>query len=391
MALDRLLDPVDVNPPSGAELRNDARFFAIQRLLEPASRANQLNSDGTINESAPEVEWQQVLDDSLALAEEGRDLRLLVIVVRALAQTEGYPGLARGLTLLTETLELYWDSLHPDLRDRPDPAAATLPRLNALKQLENDDNGLLGDLKYSIAFTKRGLGAVWGIQLAEAALSEFEALSRAPSGLSQQERDAIASAHAQTVNRVSAASKALAAEEAETAQGLLAGLKDSEAALSGLTAKFAEKGGFAEGLGLALPELDDFLKHCRKTMETALAEISGAVAGAEPGAPAGEASAEGAAGAAGGGPQPGVRAPGTIASRTDVEECLDRIVEFYDRTEPSSPIPFFLRRVRRMVQMDFAELMEEVAPGGIKDFQALAGIKDGGQRGRRGKSSESNE
>ena len=45
---------------------------------------------------------------------------------------------------------------HPGLRDRDDPRMATMPRVNALRQLENDDNGLLGDLRFSIAFAPRG-------------------------------------------------------------------------------------------------------------------------------------------------------------------------------------------------------------------------------------------
>ncbi len=42
--------------------------------------------------------------------------------------------------------------------------------------------------------------------------------------------------------------------------------------------------------------------------------------------------------------------------------CLDLIIAFYDRAEPSSPIPHLARRIRRMVPMDFLELMEDLAP-----------------------------
>ena len=56
--------------------------------------------------------------------------------------------------------------------------------------------------------------------------------------------------------------------------------------------------------------------------------------------------------------------------------CLDRIIEFYDRTEPASPVPFLARRMRRMVPMDFLELMEDLAPSGLKEFRSLAGLGD---------------
>jgi type VI secretion system protein ImpA len=190
------------------------------------------------------------------------------------------------------------------------------------------------------------------------------------------------SAHGQTVNRVAAACKALAAEETDVARGLVEGIKASEAAIVALTAKYTEKAGLADGLGLQLPDLSEFLKHARTPLERALAETGGADAPASGGEPAANgplpAGAEmPAAGSASG--TAAVSGPGRLASRSDVEAALDKIVEYYERNEPASPMPYLLRRVRRMVKMDFMELMEEVAPGGVKDFSALAGLKPGGK------------
>ncbi|MGO7565568.1 type VI secretion system protein TssA, partial [Rhizobium johnstonii] len=47
-----------------------------------------------------------------------------------------------------------------------------------------------------------------------------------------------------------------------------------------------------------------------------------------------------------------------------------------DRTEPSSPIPHLARRIKRMVPMDFLELMEDLAPSGLKEFRLLAGVSE---------------
>ena len=68
--------------------------------------------------------------------------------------------------------------------------------------------------------------------------------------------------------------------------------------------------------------------------------------------------------------------PGQITSRQEVIACLDRIIDFYDRTEPASPVPFLARRMRRMVPMDFLKLMEDLAPSGLKEFRLLAGLGD---------------
>ena len=68
--------------------------------------------------------------------------------------------------------------------------------------------------------------------------------------------------------------------------------------------------------------------------------------------------------------------PGSVNSRRDVERCLDMIIDFYERTEPSSPIPHLARRMRKMVPMNFLQLMEEIAPSGMKEFKNVAGVDD---------------
>ena len=66
--------------------------------------------------------------------------------------------------------------------------------------------------------------------------------------------------------------------------------------------------------------------------------------------------------AAGNGAAPAAAIPGQINTRRDVERCLDLVIDFYERTEPSSPIPHLARRMRKMVPMNFMQLMEEIAP-----------------------------
>ena len=380
MDITRLLEPLGEDTPSGIELRNEAGFHSLERLIEPAARENRLNSDGSINEAAPDVDWDAVFDGALALAAKGRDLRLLCVVVRALYAEQGFAGLRDGLALLTDTLDQYWESLHPELRERDDPVAAALPRTNALRQLDNDDNGLLGDIKFSVVLNPRGIGPILSDDLAKAALSDFEVLNRAASGLGQAEKDALVARHGQRVNRVKAAGRQLAAEEPERADELITALHDCQKALAALIAKLAEKAGLGGAPGLALPELTELLAKARETLEQARAD-TGKDTGKDAetvedapadvistGASAAQTGKEFMTGAGGG--------SGDINSRTDVERALDRIVAFYERTEPSSPIPHLARRMRRMVAMDFLQLMEEIAPSGLKEFRSIAGVED---------------
>lgn len=370
MDIDRLLTVLSDDLPSGAELRNDARFHTIERMMEPASRDRRTNPDGSVNDASPDVDWQAVLDDGAALAEDGRDLRLLTMMVRALYNVDGFGGLAQGIDLLTASTAQFWDSLHPGLRDRDDAKMAALPRLNALKQLENDDDGLLCDLRFGIILNPRGIGPVTGDDLAAAGLSDFDMLNKAASGLSQGEKDALVAVHAQRVNRVTAAARALAAEEAERAADMIAGLSACDTAILALIAAVNDAGGFGSQPGLALNELSEFLGRCRGTLERAVAATTGDTV-PTPDSPAATAPAT-----SGGARIASAAAPGTINTRSDVENSLDRIIGFYERTEPSSPIPHLARRMRRMVSMDFVELMEEIAPSGLKEFRNVAGVEE---------------
>jgi type VI secretion system protein ImpA len=204
-------------------------------------------------------------------------------------------------------------------------------------------------------------------------LSDFEMLSRAASGLNQAERQALSTAHAQRVNRVKAATRGLAAEDAEGMSVLIGGIAACEAALKTLGDAAAAAGNFGDAAGLSMSELEEVLALGRKTLEAAVGATGGDMpeAGDTPLAidPAVTSVSAGSQSAA-------PSAPGTINSRADVETSLDRIVAFYERTEPGSPIPHLARRMRRMVAMDFLELMEEIAPSGLKEFRNAAGVDD---------------
>ncbi len=377
MNIEPFLTPLDDPAPSGVELRNDARFHALERALEPASRAARTDKDGTVNVH-PQVDWQDVLDSAADLAESGRDLRLLVIVARALANTDGYRGLAQGLDLIAQSIDAFWESIHPELRDRPDAAEATLRRSNALKQLENDENGLLGDLAMGALLMPRGLGPVRGEDVAKAGLSDFEVMNEAPSGLGEVEKAAIRERHAARVNRVTAACRALAAEEPERAAELISAISAADAARLALEAKYSDKAGLANGMGLQFGALGTFLGRLRATLDRlarpddAATEPAVEAPASVPAAPSNPSAAPATAPAL----TPGGVIAGGVNSRRDVEKALDMIIAFYERTEPSSPIPHIARRLRKMVPMNFVQLMEEIAPSGMKEFRNIAGTDE---------------
>ncbi|MEL6281061.1 MAG: type VI secretion system protein TssA, partial [Pseudomonadota bacterium] len=67
---------------------------------------------------------------------------------------------------------------------------------------------------------------------------------------------------------------------------------------------------------------------------------------------------------------------GAINSPQDVVAALDRIVDYYARCEPSSPLPLLLKRARRLVSADFVTIMKDMAPQGVENVALIGGLEE---------------
>ena len=368
MDIDPFLAPLDPAAPSGSDLRNDARFHALETRLQPAARAARqrlIDQGGT---GAVELDWDEILDETRVLAANGRDLRLLVIVARVLVNQSGLDGLARGLRLLAETVTQYWDSVHPALRPAASKREAALRRTNALYQIENNDGGVLGDLEFATLMAPRPIGPITAGDLAAAALNRQGFLSEGPSGLGEKEMAELLARHEARVNKVTAACRATATERPEEMAALKEALAAARAALAALEAAL-DPHLTENDTAVRFDKLGRFLARIGQTLDTLAAPATAA--------PASPAAQEAPAMSTASPAAPAAAAiPGQINSRRDVERVLDLVIDFYERTEPSSPIPHLARRMRKMVPMNFMQLMEEIAPSGLKEFRGIAGVFD---------------
>jgi type VI secretion system protein ImpA len=163
--------------------------------------------------------------------------------------------------------------------------------------------------------------------------------------------------------------------EAGLIQGALnsdSGISDTRAAI--VTARQA-LGGLDQELRSRLDGHAPDLAPLGRTLdEMALALGAGTIAN---GAQAVAAPADGPAVAASATPAAAPVAPNAtadIASREQVVAALDRILQYYQQYEPASPIPLLLRRARRLVPMDFLDLMEDLAPTAVKQLKEIGGI-----------------
>jgi len=68
---------------------------------------------------------------------------------------------------------------------------------------------------------------------------------------------------------------------------------------------------------------------------------------------------------------------GDILTREDVVKALDKICEYYARHEPASPVPVMAQRCKKLVTMSFFQILNELAPDGVKQAQLVMGKEDG--------------
>ena len=122
------------------------------------------------------------------------------------------------------------------------------------------------------------------------------------------------------------------------------------------------------------PELDPVIRLAHQIVKTLDSYIGSGEAEADAGEDAD--TAEGDLGAGGDPGRAGMAGVGALRSPADVSAALDRIIEYYQRYEPSSPLPILLKRAKRLVNADFMTIMKDLAPGGIDNVRMLSGSDD---------------
>lgn len=346
MDLDALLQNFGEDTPSGEDLEYDPEFTE----LEIAAQFGEERQAGDQILAAEEPDYKEVSAKALAILQRSHDLRAAIYLAEARLRLGGLPDFADATTYIRRCLEDHWDSCHPQL-DAEDDNDPTM-RVNAVLALADKDRVLRG-LRRAPLTASRTFGA---FSLRDIAVAEGEAtpgadMERAP------DAGTVSAAFQDTDEDMLRA----VAHAARTA------LEDVKA----INARFDAE---TPGQG---PELDPLIKVLRqidKRLTSVLGEPEaatdddGATADEAPPDDGGRAAPAAAPAMAAGG--------GAINSPNDVRNAIDRIIAYYERNEPSSPVPVLLQRAKKMVGADFLEIVRDMAPGGIDNVHLIAGIED---------------
>lgn len=341
--VEALLEEVAPDAPCGPDLEYDPAFIALE---QEAIGKPEVQYGDTITPAVP-PDWKVVRRAATELIGRSRDLRLALHLARANLALVGVGGLADGVTLIARLLDRRWDSVHPQL-DPDDDNDPTL-RINSLAIL-SDTATLVREVKEAPLVMMPGLGA-FTIKLLEVANGE----QAPPAG---QEKIAIGSLE-----------KALADldpdrldAEVDALKRVLDGVVDIEVIL-------VRQVGSSQALNL-----DALTRPLRKAHEFLARQQRVKVVVTDDEAPAevaGEAAGDG--GAAGGAARAARGISGDIANRDDVLRLLDKLLQYYARYEPSSPIPILLERAKRLAPMNFLQIMQDLAPDGIAQLSVIRG------------------
>ncbi|HXF45958.1 MAG TPA: type VI secretion system protein TssA, partial [Burkholderiaceae bacterium] len=70
------------------------------------------------------------------------------------------------------------------------------------------------------------------------------------------------------------------------------------------------------------------------------------------------------------------RTVGPIRTREDAVRLLDQVCEWFAQNEPGHPAPYVIARARRLVHMNFLQIVRDLAPDGLKQVEDVVGRED---------------
>ena len=352
MNMDELLAPV-----SGASSCGEEMLFseAFDRISEMRRFDDPSLSQGEWVTDLKEADWPGVVRECSALLKDRtKDLRLAVWLTEALANTQGFAGLAEGYGLTARLIEQFWEGIHPLPEDGDDMEQ----RVGVLDWLLSQSPRLVR----AVPVTQSPRGHFDSVDMA-AAQALTQAMERNPGeaeGLKAQARvtqEAFDAARRDTpgaffVQRVAAAREALAA------------LQRLQAAVD---ARLGMEGPAFVGAREALETVIDVLGRFARDAGVH-AEVGDARSGDAPGERVEPVDSTITAATV----APAAVATGAIQSRAQAIAQLKAVADFFRRTEPHSPVAYLADKAARWGDMSLHEWLRTV----VKDDGALSHVEE---------------
>lgn len=332
-----LLQPITPDAPCGENLEDTVVLATIEssRLFGRSTPFDQ-PPDPKDKAAWKPPEWDEFNGLALDGLKRSRDLRLLANLGVGLLRTDGIAAFLPALPVASHWLETYWDEAYPRL-DEGD----ALVRRNALNCFA-DSMAVLDGLRRLPLVTSRQHGSF--------SLRDIDiATGQLPP------RDGEARPDAAQINA------AFGAMPIEELTALSEGVSSALAAARKIDVTMGTRAGPD-----AVPQLDPLVTALGKIERVLQAQMAARTGGSE-----GDA-----AQAAGNGQNVAPGAIGAIRSRQDAIRALDAVAQYFRDHEPSSPIPLFVNRAKRLVSKDFLEVLADVVPDALSQAKSVGGVRE---------------
>lgn len=336
MNIDEFLAPVSAEQPCGENLEYDADFQAMEQAMQ--GKAEQQFGDTII--PAEPADWTTVEKLAAGLLSRTKDLRVMLALTQAWTKRRGLSGYADGLLLVQQALSLYWQPIYPLLEEygETDP----FYRINALAGL-SDKSALTSALRNAVLLRSNGDELL--LRDAQALLdgSKTECADY-PGGRSrlidelarggQPGIDAILAIHQrlQTIREILSdclgESGVPEMEQLQKTVGIVAGACQ----ITDISSFHAFREESAVSEHQAIPD--------------ALAPSAVDWRSAQ------------------------------ISSRAEAQQMLEKVKQYFAQHEPSHPAPLMIERVQRLIELDFMDIIRDLAPDAVHQLENIFGRRD---------------
>ncbi|WP_034912038.1 type VI secretion system protein TssA [Erwinia sp. 9145] len=336
MNIDALLVPVSDDRPCGENLEYDADYMA----MDQASEGKAEQQFGTTIIPAEPPDWNKVERLASDLLTRTKDLRVMLALTRARTQLKGLPGYANGLALIEQALNQWWTALWPMLEE--DGHHDPFYRINAL--------GALGDKS---ALTN--------------AVRQAPLLRSASDEISLRDACALLDGSKTDCPDYPGGRARLIDELARGGQPGVEALLDISERLQTIQATLVSYLGET-----GVPEMTQLMKTVQTVAQACVAtDLSTLIPAAQPQDITSERTVQKKVshGVDWRSAQP--------TSRADAQLMLEKVKQYFVQHEPSHPAPLMIDRVQRMIEMDFMDIIRDLAPDGVHQLENIFGRRDG--------------
>ena len=350
--VEKFLQPLSEAQPCGPDLSEQPQFDELTRLLKGKPEVDV----GSVKKPAEPPDWRELKGKSAEYLAQSRHLGAAMMFGCSSLQTGGLAGFRDGMQLIRGLVEQFWPTVYPllDVEENNDPTQ----RLNLLGALNSPRGTLrpetqqwlaINDYLYAAPLCRPKGGEPITLEMAANAHRRADASTEGQGG----EGGSGASPVGMDLNQLGKAFRAATPAEIESNH---AAVSESLEALNAMDQFLTQNLG--TGNTISFDELHKTLQEMQNVLK---GYLPGGVAEGNAGGEAVVGDVSGGSGGQAATAAGSLSISGTVQSREDVVRAIDAICEYYRQVEPSSPVPYLLRRAQKMATMNFLEAMQELS------------------------------